>query len=381
MRCFCPHLDGGMRCLHPLGRRHGASVQVKIYDIYRHPIESSVQKYLFLFTCQPINFQFLQVYVADGPENNTWPLRKNQGKEELTWRIFSLKELQLATNNFNYDKQLGEGGFGSVYWGQLWDGSQLQSLFFSQGFRIDSVADDDSSSAQIYNSSPFHSASLFVLGLFLLCYYWFFIFNLHSSSVRNFLLPAIQNLLKVSDAFDPVHKKALEIMLRERSGGTLDAISKVMGAHIGLASSVTSFFGDHGLLRKRESDEPGALLITDILQRQWKRKGYYRLSTANRKNVKVTRFGAGNIKRSWRIKKFRFRLPSPLKLWYKFKNAYMNMMLKMAVNSGSDKTFGAKRIPKARQPSLPHTNTEFENRLIYEIYKSMVTSLELGYTK
>lgn len=117
------------------------------------------------------------------------------------------------------------------------------------------------------------------------------------------------------------------------------------------------------------------------LKRRWKRKGYYRLSAANRKNVTVTRFGAGNTKRSWRIKKFRFRLPSPLKLWYKFKNAYMNMMLKMAVNSGSEKTFGARRIPKARKPSLPHTNTEFENRLIYEIYKSMVTSLELGYNK
>ncbi|CAM6129111.1 unnamed protein product [Calypogeia fissa] len=42
-----------------------------------------------------------------------------------TWRIFSLKELHAATNNFNYDNKLGEGGFGSVYWGQLWDGSQI----------------------------------------------------------------------------------------------------------------------------------------------------------------------------------------------------------------------------------------------------------------
>lgn len=42
-----------------------------------------------------------------------------------SWRIFSLKELYSATNNFNYDNKLGEGGFGSVYWGQLWDGSQI----------------------------------------------------------------------------------------------------------------------------------------------------------------------------------------------------------------------------------------------------------------
>ncbi|KAJ0007156.1 hypothetical protein Pint_30144 [Pistacia integerrima] len=49
----------------------------------------------------------------------------DRSKKEPTWRIFSLKELHSATNNFNYDNKLGEGGFGSVYWGQLWDGSQI----------------------------------------------------------------------------------------------------------------------------------------------------------------------------------------------------------------------------------------------------------------
>lgn len=57
--------------------------------------------------------------------------RKKQGKKETTWRIFSLKELQLATNNFNYDNKLGEGGFGSVYWGQSWDGSQVRWSCFA----------------------------------------------------------------------------------------------------------------------------------------------------------------------------------------------------------------------------------------------------------
>uniref|UniRef100_A0A5B7APS7 Protein kinase domain-containing protein n=1 Tax=Davidia involucrata TaxID=16924 RepID=A0A5B7APS7_DAVIN len=51
--------------------------------------------------------------------------RKVQGKKQSTWRVFSLKELHAATNNFNYDNKLGEGAFGSVYWGQLWDGSQI----------------------------------------------------------------------------------------------------------------------------------------------------------------------------------------------------------------------------------------------------------------
>lgn len=51
--------------------------------------------------------------------------RSERGKKQQAWRVFSLKELHAATNNFNYDNKLGEGGFGSVYWGQLWDGSQI----------------------------------------------------------------------------------------------------------------------------------------------------------------------------------------------------------------------------------------------------------------
>ncbi|KAL3618363.1 hypothetical protein CASFOL_038684 [Castilleja foliolosa] len=51
--------------------------------------------------------------------------RKKKVKNDTKWRIFSLKELQSATNNFNYDNKLGEGEVGSVYWGQLWDGSQI----------------------------------------------------------------------------------------------------------------------------------------------------------------------------------------------------------------------------------------------------------------
>ncbi|KAE8022059.1 hypothetical protein FH972_007893 [Carpinus fangiana] len=80
--------------------------------------------------------------------------------------------------------------------------------------------------------------------------------DLPAASVRDFLIPAVQNLLKDSDALDPAHKEALEIIMKERSGGTLETISKVMNAHLGLASSVTSFFGEGGLLGKKETAEP-----------------------------------------------------------------------------------------------------------------------------
>lgn len=51
--------------------------------------------------------------------------RKKKVKTEPSWRIFTLKELHAATNSFNYDNKLGEGRFGSVYWGQLSSGSQV----------------------------------------------------------------------------------------------------------------------------------------------------------------------------------------------------------------------------------------------------------------
>lgn len=76
-----------------------------------------------------------------------------------------------------------------------------------------------------------------------------------ATSVRDYLLPAIQNLLKDSDALDPAHKEALEIIIKDRSGGAFDTISKVMGTHLGIASSVSSFFSEGGLLGKKESTE------------------------------------------------------------------------------------------------------------------------------
>ncbi|XP_051149752.1 uncharacterized protein LOC127264322 [Andrographis paniculata] len=82
-----------------------------------------------------------------------------------------------------------------------------------------------------------------------------------SASLKDLLIPTIQNLLKDGDALDPAHKEALEVMLRERSLGTLDpaATTKVP---MGLASHLSSFFGESGLLAKTDSGggsgDPGA---------------------------------------------------------------------------------------------------------------------------
>ncbi|VAH76569.1 unnamed protein product [Triticum turgidum subsp. durum] len=79
--------------------------------------------------------------------------------------------------------------------------------------------------------------------------------DLPATSVRDLLLPSIQNLLKDLDALDPAHKEALEVIGRERSGGTLESIGKAMGAHLGIATSVSSFFGESNLLGKKEGGE------------------------------------------------------------------------------------------------------------------------------
>lgn len=81
---------------------------------------------------------------------------------------------------------------------------------------------------------------------------WVFAADLSPTNIRDFLLPAIQNLLKDQDTLDPAHKEALEVIMKERSGGTFETISKVMGVNLGLASSVSSFFGDSGLLGKKD---------------------------------------------------------------------------------------------------------------------------------
>lgn len=47
------------------------------------------------------------------------------GVVNSTWRIFTYKELYSATNGFSEGNLLGEGGFGSVYWGKTSDGLQV----------------------------------------------------------------------------------------------------------------------------------------------------------------------------------------------------------------------------------------------------------------
>ncbi|PNT01975.2 hypothetical protein POPTR_015G134500v4 [Populus trichocarpa] len=44
---------------------------------------------------------------------------------EYPWEIYTLKEILHATNNFHDDNKIGEGGFGSVYWGRTSTGIEI----------------------------------------------------------------------------------------------------------------------------------------------------------------------------------------------------------------------------------------------------------------
>ncbi|KAL1824130.1 hypothetical protein ACET3Z_010908 [Daucus carota] len=125
------------------------------------------------------------------------------------------------------------------------------------------------------------------------------------------------------------------------------------------------------------------LSLSKSIRRSVKRRGYTKVSddeNTERKNMKVVKFGANSNKRGWKVrvaKKLKLKMKlSPLKLWKKIKTGYVNMMLNLG--NGGASSFGQKRIPQARQLQITYAPSEFENRLVLEIYKSLVASRELN---
>lgn len=52
-----------------------------------------------------------------------------KNSRDYPWERYTLKELLRATNNFHQDNKIGEGGFGSVYWGQTNKGVEVIKFF------------------------------------------------------------------------------------------------------------------------------------------------------------------------------------------------------------------------------------------------------------
>ncbi|GAB2210792.1 hypothetical protein Droror1_Dr00016076 [Drosera rotundifolia] len=117
------------------------------------------------------------------------------------------------------------------------------------------------------------------------------------------------------------------------------------------------------------------------------RKGYkvldQEVATKRRKIrvVKIKGKSPSTSSRFWRIKrvlklrviKAACRGGSPKTLWKRFKDGYINMMLRIAGGGGG--VFQGKRIPKERRIPVKYKGaSEFEARLVMEIYKSLGTS-------
>lgn len=58
----------------------------------------------------------------DQSQRRNVDVKKNR---DYPWEIYTLKELLRATNNFHQDNKIGEGGFGSVYWGRTSKGVEI----------------------------------------------------------------------------------------------------------------------------------------------------------------------------------------------------------------------------------------------------------------
>lgn len=64
-------------------------------------------------------FLFLGILRADNSTIKDYP-----------WERYFLKELVHATNNFHENNKIGEGGFGSVYWGRTSKGVEVYEIIY-----------------------------------------------------------------------------------------------------------------------------------------------------------------------------------------------------------------------------------------------------------
>ncbi|KAL5726367.1 hypothetical protein ACHQM5_009415 [Ranunculus cassubicifolius] len=126
--------------------------------------------------------------------------------------------------------------------------------------------------------------------------------------------------------------------------------------------------------------------IYGSINRYWRRRHYERLDVKG-KRIEVIRLG-GKRKTSWKIKAirklkfgFRIRIASPFKLLGKLRDAYMTMMLSLSQNVGSlsgQSLFVRKTIKEDNDSQKFSKAEEFENKLIFEIYKALKDSRGLG---
>ncbi|KAH6822486.1 hypothetical protein C2S53_007813 [Perilla frutescens var. hirtella] len=112
-RCFCPHRPRYRSCR---PEKDGSKL-ILAAAIFGGGV--------FLLVCMLIS---LVIWRCKKRFKNA----SNLSKPDVEWRsfylgthVFSYKELMAATNNFDSSQELGDGGFGTVYYGKLVDGREV----------------------------------------------------------------------------------------------------------------------------------------------------------------------------------------------------------------------------------------------------------------
>ncbi|KAL6618729.1 hypothetical protein ACP70R_033868 [Stipagrostis hirtigluma subsp. patula] len=119
----------------------------------------------------------------------------------------------------------------------------------------------------------------------------------------------------------------------------------------------------------------------------WRRRKYHRLDGGDKATHQ--RLGAARQRGGWRRRlrvRVRVILAAPRRALARARDAYVGGMLALARRAsalalpGGPDSLWARRVPRRKQQQLPAAPqpTAFEQRLILEIYKSIVASKELS---
>ncbi|KAJ7943094.1 Transcriptional repressor NrdR like [Quillaja saponaria] len=126
------------------------------------------------------------------------------------------------------------------------------------------------------------------------------------------------------------------------------------------------------------------------LKRYWRRRRYQKLNdekNKKKKKLKVLRLGSvretnrGQVLRIRIIPKLKLGIISLIKYLAKFHDAYVDTMIRLSGNAGNSRNyglFGSKSILKSRQITMSCGGEEVDGRLVFEIYKRMMSTREVA---
>jgi hypothetical protein len=128
--------------------------------------------------------------------------------------------------------------------------------------------------------------------------------------------------------------------------------------------------------------------FTRAIRAHWKKRKHQRLEQGRKRTTLVTRLGDAQTHRTRNrffklrsICRIHIRILSPIKILARIRDAYVSAMLGLASKGSAFSTetgpeaYWTKRIPRSGSTRLG--KTEYEKRLIAEIYKSLVASGEV----